>query len=51
MKTIKSILTRLPSEVLLDVELSLSDIANMQYCPITSIEVERPFSRYEANYG
>ncbi|KAF0751987.1 DUF4371 domain-containing protein [Aphis craccivora] len=32
----------------MDVELTPSDIAKMQYCPITSVEVERSFSRYKA---
>ncbi|KAL4122933.1 hypothetical protein QTP88_015174 [Uroleucon formosanum] len=44
MKAIKSILTGISSEASLDVELSPSDIVNMQYCPITSVEVERSFN-------
>ncbi|XP_050061427.1 uncharacterized protein LOC126551598 [Aphis gossypii] len=47
-KAIKNILTGCSSEVSLDVELTPSDIAKMQYCPITSVEVERSFSRYKA---
>lgn len=47
MKAIKSILTNISSEASLDVELSLSDIVNMQYCPITPVEVERSFSQYK----
>jgi hypothetical protein len=48
MKAIKSILTGTSTEASLDVELSPSDIVNVQYCPITSVEVERSFSRYKA---
>ncbi|KAL4120993.1 hypothetical protein QTP88_013584 [Uroleucon formosanum] len=48
MKTIKSILIGISSEASLDVELSPSDIVNIQYCPITSVEVERSFSRYKS---
>jgi len=48
MKAIKSILIGIWSEASLDVELSPSDIVNMQYCPITSVEVERSFSRYKS---
>lgn len=47
-KAIKSILTGISSEASLDVELSPSDIVNMQYSQITSVEVERYFSRYKA---
>jgi CRISPR/Cas system CMR subunit Cmr6 (Cas7 group RAMP superfamily) len=48
MKVIKNILTGTSTEASLDVELSPSDIVNVQYCPITSVEVERSFSRYKA---
>lgn len=46
-KAIKSILSGISSEASLDVELSTSDKVNMQYCPITSVKVERFFSRYK----
>jgi hypothetical protein len=48
MKAIKSILPGTSIEASLDVELSPSNIVNVQYCPITSVEVERSFSRYKA---
>lgn len=48
MKAIKIILTGISSEISLNVDSSPSDISNMQYSPITLIEVEISFSRYKA---
>ena len=44
----QNFLTSRTSEVSLDEELTPSDIVKMQYCPITSVDVERSFSRYKA---
>jgi len=48
MKIIKNIHTGLYNEVLLEIgDLSSSDIVKMKFPPITSVEVERSFSRYK----
>jgi hypothetical protein len=51
MKATKIIVTGISSEASFNVELSPSDIVIMKYCPITSVKVERSFSRYKAILG